>query len=204
MGGLIAYEIAQQLLRCDRRVAMLGILDSAPVGVVPWGFYALKMISYLPGRCLFHFRHWWGLPPRERFNYFRGRWKALRYWLFLNVPQTPIITTPPPKEIQAPKVPGFEDYYVAVAAAYRLRPYSGSADIFVGDAANAEWRGYWRYMVRGGASFYRVEGRHEQLISSPEHMAALANALANVLQRAQENERATQSHNRHTHANLVL
>ena len=203
MGGLIAYEIAQQLHRRNRRVAMLALLDSAPVGVIPWGFYALKMISYIPGRCLFHLRHWLGLPLRERYNYFLGRWKALRYWLFQNVARAPAVTNPPPKENQAPKVPGFEDYYVAVASAYRLRPYSGSADIFVSDGGNSEWNGYWKNMVRGGASFHRVEGRHEHLISSPEHVAALAKALATVLQRAQENERTSPARKEHTHASLV-
>src|SRR6266516_19965 len=78
MGGLIAFEMARQLHRLGQRVALLALLDSAPIGEIPWVLYGLSMSSYIPGRCLFHFRHWWELPRRERFNYFRGRWAALR------------------------------------------------------------------------------------------------------------------------------
>lgn len=189
MGGSIAYEIAQQLHRRGRKVAMLGILDSVPVGALPWSFYALKTITYLPRRCWFHIRHCWGLPPGEYFNYFRGRWKTLRYWLRRNFSKAPVIVTPPPMENLAPKVPGYEDYYEAVGAAYRLRPYSGSADIFLSDAVDSTWRLYWRYMVRGGCFFHHVKGCHSDIISSPEHVSGLAKALTKVLQRAQENER---------------
>jgi len=191
MGGLIAYEIAQQLVRSGRRVAMLGILDSAPIGVVPWGLYALSMRRYLSDRWRFHFLRWWGLPLRERFNYFRGRWKALCYWLSVNSTKAPVITAPPPKENPAQSVPGFNDYYVAVAAAYRMRPYQGSADVFLCDAGNSKWRWYWKYMVRGGAAFHHVKGGHLETNTSPEHVAGLAKALAKALKRGEEKERAT-------------
>jgi len=86
-----------------------------------------------------------------------------------------------------------------VAAAYQLRPYPGSADVFVCDDTKPELRWYWRYLVRGGVSFHRVPGRHHEII----YMPALAKSLTVVLRRAQEEARATQSHRWPPHASLV-
>jgi len=157
MGGLIAFEIARQLHRLGQRVALLALLDSAPIGEIPWVFYGLSMSSYIPGRCLFHFRHWWELPRRERLNYFRGRWAALRYWMVRNRSKPPLVTAPLREDSEPPQVPGFCDYYHAIASAYRVHPYPGSADVFVSDEINPRWRWwYWRYLARGGVSFHRV------------------------------------------------
>jgi pimeloyl-ACP methyl ester carboxylesterase len=165
MGGLIAFEMARQLHRLGQRVALLALLDSTPIGKIPWVFYGLSMSSYIPGRCLFHFRHWWELPRRERLNYFRGRWAALRCWMVRNRSKPPLVTTPLREDSEPPQVPGFCDYYHAIASAYRVHPYPGSADVFVSDEINPRWRWwYWRYLARGGVSFHRVPGMHIQLL----------------------------------------
>jgi len=66
MGGLIAFEMARRLHRLGQRVALLALLDSAPIGEIPWSSMGCRCSSYIPRRCLFHFRHWWKLPRRER------------------------------------------------------------------------------------------------------------------------------------------
>ena len=202
MGGVIAFEVAQQLQRLGRRVALLALLDSGPTGATPWVFYGLSQASYLRNRCRFHLRHWWELPWSVRLSYLRGRWASLRYYLDLNRSKPPSVTAPPQKDSQPPQVPGFGDYYYAVASAYRFRPYPGSADVFVSDDANPGWRWYWRYLARGGVSFHQVPGRHLELIT-PDYTPALAKSLAAVLHRAQAEARATQSRRRPTHADLV-
>jgi hypothetical protein len=139
------------------------------------------MLSYLPGRCWWHLQRWWKLPLNEQLDYFRGRWAALRFWMKWNRPQPIPVTAPPPLDSQPPEVPGFMDYYHAVAYGYRLRPYPGSADFFVSDQGKSGWRWYWRYLVRGGISFHRVPGGHNEIMFSPKHRPALAKALASVL-----------------------
>jgi len=202
MGGVIAFEVAQQLQRLGRRVALLALLDSGPTGATPWVFYGLSQVSYLRNRCRFHLRHWWELPWSVRLSYLRGRWASLRYYLDRNRSKPPSVTAPPQKDSQPPQVPGFGDYYYAVASAYRFRPYPGSADVFVSDDANPGWRWYWRYLARGGVSFHQVPGRHFELIT-PDYTPALAKSLTAVLHRAQAEARATQSRRRPTHADLV-
>jgi len=202
MGGLIAFEMARQLHRLGHRVAVLAILDTAPIGEIPWVFYGLSMSSYIPGRCLFHFRHWWQLPHRERLNYFWGRWAALRYRMVRNRSKPPLVTAPCQEDSEPPQMPGFYDYYHAIALSYRLRPYPGSADVFVSDEISPRWWWYWRYLARGGVSFPRVPGTHYQLLEL-RYLPALAKALGTALHRAQEKERASHSRNGQTHANLV-
>jgi amino acid adenylation domain-containing protein len=198
MGGLIAFEVAQQLHRLGRRVAMLALLDSAPISEIPWVFYGLSMATYIPDRCLFHFRRWLTLSRHEKSSYLRGRWTALRFWINNNFSKPPPVTIPPQPASQPPQVPGFGDYYHAVASAYRVRPYSGSADIFVSDQANPEWKWwYWKYYVRGGVSCHRIPGRHLQILS-PDYLPALAKSLTTVIHRTQEKERNTpHSHSGH-------
>lgn len=195
MGGLIAFEVAQQLYRHGHRVALLALLDSAPIGPLPWFLYGLRMSSYIPRRFWFHFRHWWELPPRERLSYFRGRWAALRYWLVRNRSQPSPVTAPPQVDSQPPQVPGFDDYYHAVASVYRPQRYPGAINVFVSDDADCTWRRYWRYLACGGASFHPVPGHHFQILT-PDYVPVLANSLTTVLYQAQERERATHLSNR--------
>lgn len=188
MGGLIAFEVAQQLQRRGQRVALLALLDTEPIAV-PWAVYGRFMASYLRDRCLFHLRRWWEMPQRDRLSYLRGRWAALRYWIARNRSKPPAVTAPPKEDSQPPQVPGFDDYYSAVASAYRLRRYPGSVDVFV--CADAGWAvSSWRYLAGGGVSFHPVPETHLQIFA-PHYVPALAKALRTALQRAQENARPT-------------
>jgi thioesterase domain-containing protein/acyl carrier protein len=195
MGGVIAYEIAQQLHRLGRRVALLALLDSGPTGKTPWFFYGLAMTVYIPERCWFHFRQWLSLPFRERFTYIRGRCAALRYWMVRNRSRPPLITAPPQQTSERLEASLGTDYYHAVAHSYQLRPYPGAVDIFVSDESNPAWRFYWRHLVRGGVSFHRVSGGHLQILLSQDYMPAMAKSLTTVLRGAQEKERAASSGN---------
>ncbi len=189
MGGVIAYEIAQQLHRLGRRVALLALLDSGPTGKTPWFFYGLAMSVYIPERCWFHFRRWLSLPFRERFNYIRGRWAALRYWMVRNRSRPPLVAAPPQQTSERLQASLGTDYYHAVAHSYQLRPYPGAVDVFVSDESNPAWRFYWRHLARGGVSFHRLSGGHLQILLSQDYMPAMANSLTTALLRAQEKER---------------
>jgi len=184
MGGVIAFEMAQQLHRLGQRVALLALF--APSSRPPWTVYGRAMAPYLPERFVFHLRQWLEMPNRDGLSYFRGRWAALQYYLRENWSKPPAVTAPPKEDSQSPNVPGFPDYYVAVASAYRLHRYPGSADVFVSDEAKPHWVSSWRHLVRGGVSFHRVPGKHLQLLT-PGYLPALGKALRTVLKRAQQN-----------------
>ena len=181
LGGIIAFEMARQLHCRGRKVAFLGLLDSGPSGPVPWLFYGLSMSSYIPRRCLFHLRHWLQLSHHAKLDYFRGRLIALRHWVFINRKKSaPVIQSPPPG-INPPEIAGFMDYYHAIGSTYRLSPYPDSADVFLSDEICPQWKWYWRYLVRGGVTYHRVTGRHNDLIHNPDHIPVLAKALTDAL-----------------------
>jgi thioesterase domain-containing protein len=190
VGGLIAFEIARQIHRRGRQVALLALFDSVPIMAIPWGFYALWLACYLPGRCLAHFRNWCSLPFHEQPQYIRGRWVALRNLLRPNRSRKRSVMVPVPAAGQLPQAPRFDDYYATVASTYRIRPYPDSADVFLSDETPAEWRWYWRYILRGRVSFHPVKGRHLEILQSPELLSGLAEALTVVLDRVQHQEMA--------------
>ncbi len=184
MGGLIAYEVAQQLRRLGQTVGLLVLIDTWPIGVIPKSIYARNMASYIPRRCLLHLRHLWQIPNSERLAFLRGRWDALRIIAASNLVKPPQVVATSPA-IQAPQVPGYSDYYHALAAIYQLKPYPGPIDIIVGDGETPELHRYWRHMARGGVSVHRIGGGHLEM-KTPQRLPVLAQALAAVLQRAQQ------------------
>jgi aspartate racemase len=187
LGGVVGFEIAQQLHRLGRRVALLAMLDSWPVGPVPWFFRALALLEIIPVRCLWELKMVWKLPRRRRYQHFRRRLPRLWTWLFeRNRARPAIVRAAPPPGSQPPKLPGDIEYYHAVTLAYRLSRYPGSVDLFQSDDSQG-YRHYWRHLARGGACFHRVPGKHHQIFSE-KNLPALANALAAVLQHRQAME----------------
>ena len=203
LGGVLALEIAQQLHRLGRRVALLALLDSWPVGPIPWFFHALAMVTVIPSRCLSDVRHLWELPLRERFDYFRRRLPRVWIWLFeKNRSKPALVTVAPPPDSQPPELPGSIEYYHAVALAYRLRSYPGSVDLFTSDDAHG-YGWYWRYLARDGVSFHRVPGQHHEILSE-QNVPVLAKSLTAALLRKQADERPALPADRQTQANLIL
>ena len=184
MGGVIAYEVARQLTQQGRQVALLALLDSMPVGKIPWFAYARVMVPVFWDRVCFHLRRWWQMPLPARLTYLHGRWTALQIRLHRNRAKAPLVTAPPKPDSEPPKVPGFEDYYHAIAIAYLVQPYPGPVVVFTSDEAKPEVR-VWQYLAQGGAAFHRIPGNHREIMYSPDHVPVLAQALTGVLHRAQ-------------------
>jgi hypothetical protein len=155
-----------------------------PVGKIPWLLYARAMIPVFLDRLGFHLRRWWRMPLQARLTYLRGRWKALQIRLRRNRATAPLVTAPPQADSRPPKVPGFEDYYHAIATAYLVQPYPGTAVVFTCDDTKPEIR-VWRYLAQGGVSCHRIPGNHHEILLSQDHVPALAQALTGVLHRAQ-------------------
>jgi amino acid adenylation domain-containing protein len=188
LGGLIAFEVAQQLRRADQRVALLALIDSEPVGAIDWPLYCRVMAGVIRDRFLFRLRSCWRLPLRERLNYLRECGKSLRSLLVRNLSKPPAVAAQPEVGIESPQVPGFDDYYHAVACAYRIHPYPDAVDVFESDQTIAVSRSYWKHLARGGVSVHPVPGGHDFLLNSPESLSVLAKSFATALQGAQEKE----------------
>ena len=202
MGGLVAFEMAQQLGRRGERLALLALLDTAPISHVPWVFYGLAMSSYIPSRCVLHFRRWWKLPHREQLDYLQGRWTALCHWMNWNCTEAPPLAAASLEEGLSSDAPDLFNHHCSLAFAYRLQPYTGSVEVFVSDEAISGWKWYWKHLARGGVSFHQIPGRHFDIFS-PDHLPTLARSLTAVLDRVQEKRSDIRSQVEHAHASLV-
>jgi len=194
LGGLFAFEVAQQLFRQNQRVATLAVMDSEPIGGISWIVYGRILANHFCGRLGLHLRRWRKLPFHQRIHYLHRIWASLRALLCRNQRQAPLAMHPPHHDSQTPQLSGFDDYYCAVAASYRLRPYPGMVDFFVSDESDSRWLLSWTHLARGGITFHRIACPHDDIISA-NHVAELASAMRRVLTRAQDDS-ACENHRR--------
>ena len=177
LGGTIAYEVACQLRAAGRQVSLLALIDSLPMGTLPWVVSVPMAGSYVFSRLNFHLKRFMRTPWRMRMEYGRGRWKALR-WILSDQ-----LAPPPALDLSnktAPTAPGYNDYYEGLASVHRMQFYAGKADVFITDGANPRQMGSWRHLARGGITYHRIPGGHFEVFSE-EHLPMLAQALRNAL-----------------------
>ncbi len=185
LGGLIAYEMAQQLHRQDQRVAFLGLLDTEPMGPMPWSVYLRTMASFVPRRTLFHLRRSWALPWRDKLGYAGGRLAAFLYWVRRNVQEPPRAAATAQLPVEVRPDPEGEDYYVTLAFLYRLTKYPGSIEVFVSDESDPAWIQSWTRLADQGVDFHKVPGQHLEILTG-SHVQELVKTLRGILDHAQQ------------------
>ncbi len=205
-GGLIAYEMAQQLQRTGRPVAMLALLDTHPllcrmpghlfVRAIThhladrcsghlrsgtWLATSRSLLEYLTGRWRGHWTTWRTLRGSAGKNYLRGRLAALKYWLLSSRLPEPLEADIGPQTAATPQV---EDPVQRACAKYRLRHLAGSVDFFESEDASRSCLPVWRSLARGGVQAHRIPGKHSQLLEA-SHVDALARTFTTALRAAQ-------------------
>ncbi len=189
VGGIFAFEVAQQLCRTGQRVAMLGLLDTYPTrmpSLLYLRFYIFHLILYLLRRSRVHLRRWWKLSPDDRSRYVHDRWLMLRHWFGkTNLSGSPAVASSP--QTDDPLVVSLDDHYVVTALKYRVRPYPGPVDLFSCDETLPGIFQIWKRLARGGATLHRLSGGHNQMIDA-DRAPAVAKSLRTALQRAHEKQ----------------
>ena len=180
LGGLIAYETAQQLRRQGKSVAVLALLDTNPLGPIPPLLHALLLLLRVPGRLSFHAREFSKTPMSRRIRYLQGRFYALRNLLLKNRKSKHSMKLPDPETGLFPENPKHSDYFQEVASSYEVGRYDGDLDVFLSDEASSAMQCYWRIMTKGRARYHRVPGRHREILS-PDNLPALTGALVKVI-----------------------
>ena len=180
IGGMIAYEVAQQLRRRGRDVATLALVDSTPFGWMPWRFRAVMRAFELAGRCRSYVESLWSRVTGESRRDVVGGWRQKQG----AGGQRGGVAASAAAGSESPcEGPTTVDYYVAIATTYSPQPYPGSADLFISQYANRGLRYFWRATIRGGVRFHTVRGEHLEIIQSPERRAELAESITRVLDR---------------------
>ena len=149
-GGLVAYELAQQLVAEGETVGLLGLLDT----YVPWsdGEHAFDelddrrpdepAVALVLRRLSDRFRQLWATGPRRLFVDLVRHRPLLRHRLL--AAQARI-----------------------VHRTYRPLPYDGSATLWAADGGAAGDIPYWQGLVKGQLTIHCVEGDHHSLLRDP-------------------------------------
>ena len=163
LGGIFAYEIAQQLTSQGQCVRMLALLDTHFNCRVP----AFVRFRLLVPRLFYHARRWLSLPRGQTSKYIKERWAT--FWLHLGRPSVDT----------AKRVGKFR----ILASRYRLKKYQGAVDLFTSEGTHQGMPRVFKYFAGRGLRTHHVSGNHTSMMD--EHVHDLAQALQDVIDLAQ-------------------
>ncbi len=183
-GGVVAFEVAQQLVRQGQEVALLALIDT-PYASIPRARRVNALLRRWPARVarriVHHVRTFWRLKFREKLPYILGRLKTAKRLA---------IEGPPPAS-QAAEDAIVEHYWTPIRAAYREslpryvpQPYPGRVVLFLG--SGTPWgplfdpRLGWRKVAAGGVDLHVVPGDHTNALREP-HVPVLAEKLGEYI-----------------------
>jgi 3-oxoacyl-(acyl-carrier-protein) synthase/thioesterase domain-containing protein/acyl carrier protein len=160
-GGVVAYEMAQRLVECGRRVGRLVLLD-APCPAIA-GTPVLGRRAYIGIRFLSHARALRGLSARQASRYLWIRVCVLMQAAALRVRGR---TRPPTWAKALASVANRAAIY-----RYRANPYSGRVDLFLAEepypSPREDTRLRWRELARD-TRLHRFPGAHDELLMDPQ------------------------------------
>jgi aspartate racemase len=178
-GGVVAYEMAQQLHAQGERVAALVLLDTRRAGPPPARIVETLGLSPLHGRARlldYHFGHLLLRRPRAGLAYLAGRARARWRGEADSVAGLMKHTTPVVRRVY--------EHNVRALSAYVPRPYPGGATMLLShqepDRTFYDGRLAWAELVQGGLLVRFIPGDHTTMLDEP-HVAGVAEALASSL-----------------------
>ena len=203
-GGLVAYEMAQQLCAAGEEVALLAFFDTNGPGYphyLPTMTACRRELGWWRDRAALHWENLLATERRKRLAYIREkvqrwnkqtRWKlqAIKYRLQQRVDRVFW-----PEAIRRVQVRGYR-----AATAYEPKPYAGRATLF---RATEQPRGIyedrtlgWGFLVLGGLEIFETPGHHGAIVREPrarvlaEHALAKAQAWASLNPEQKRNQSA--------------
>ncbi|MCG3148786.1 MAG: Linear gramicidin synthase subunit D [Verrucomicrobiae bacterium] len=191
-GGLVAYEMAQQLHRAGEAVALLAFFDTAGPGYpqpLDKVSYWQKRWDYNRYRFALHWGNFQAASGAQKLEYVREKTKRLSNRMVWYVRRYRARMKKRVAEINLPKVIAqTKKVGEAAATRYVLKPYPGKAVLF---RATHQPPGIrpdptlgWGPYVLGGLEFYDTPGHHGAIVRDPRAQK-LAEQLMDALSKAQ-------------------
>jgi aspartate racemase len=184
LGGLIAFEMAQQLRKQGQDVALLALFEPTPPGVMA---RELPRSSFY-ARAVHHLGNLSFLSPQGKLTYVlqriherikrRVKTVACTGYHLLGRPLSPGLQTFYVEEI----VYGL--LYRKAARAYVPRVYPGQVTLFKGQASASDQHCGWDKLAAGGLEVHELPGGHLDMIQAP-YVWLLAEQLRVCLHKAQ-------------------
>jgi amino acid adenylation domain-containing protein len=192
-GGLLAYEMAQQLTAAGERVAFLALFDSYIEGAGGYwfkSFYsrrALRM-SLLAARYSFHDMRKYGLAYmlRRKVRNFQVNLRIM-FWLLLG--KNSAKATGSSRSLTIPEA------FTRAIRVYQPKPYPGPAVLFrtlLPGVTYSDPSAGWRNYVEGPFEIREVEGDHEYIFREP-YIGRLAMQLNEALTAAHAEQQISES-----------
>ncbi len=182
-GGVVAYEMAQQLHQQGKQIALLALLDTDPLG---W-LKRLPRSTALRLRCRFfarrikqHLSNVNGLAWHSRLGYLHEKAvykkRKLETWQW-KLQRSRKLTQDLNKTLR-----DVEEFNYLAAEKYRPKPYPGRVTFFCARAeVSALENEYgWKTLASGGVEVIDVPGDHQSMIKPP-HVELLATQLQSRL-----------------------
>ena len=192
-GGLVAFEMAQQLYAQGQRVALLALFDTHGPGALPYVHSMRYQIYHLKQRVDFHLGNLSLLQPEKRLDYLLRKAETANKRLGRRIVEMlrKIIQRlylyaryPLPRAIKV-----MEETSRRAKSHYIPKPYPGRITLFrashqpPGPAQDDPYL-RWDKVALGGVEVYDVPGYHASIIVEP-HVRVLAEKLKACLQKAQ-------------------
>jgi len=180
-GGLVAFEIAQQLIAQQQKIGLLAMFDSYQNGYLK----SLPAVVRFRDRFAVYRLHLKAtLAGPEGLSHLKKRFKAkglkLLYWLY------EVLGRPVPPSLAASGT--IEDIHVFARANYTPRSYPGRVTLFRASirpkSERFDHEMGWGKLARDGVEVHEVPGDHHTMIVEP-NVQVLAASLSACLQKAQ-------------------
>jgi thioesterase domain-containing protein len=204
-GGLVAFEMAQQLRKAGDEVGLLALIDPTTVRNAGQQLVSevgnskpqrLSSSEQFGPRLVRHLSHLQQLPIESRAAYTRERFgmmltllgnkgKRLICGIYLRLGWS----MPPNLRAFFIREILFADIYRAASRAYQAKRYEGPTVLIVAEnASRVDLRVIWRALVPDGLISYSLPGDHSEILQEP-HVGVLAGHLRNSLNEALEGKR---------------
>lgn len=188
-GGIVAFEMAQQLRQQGEPVPLLVLLDTAPSG--SWK-------KPIPIRLLGHLRVLWQIPLREKLRYATGKISLL--WSRSINPLSRFLRAArknPSAAIESPEV--LEDVRASNRRAilrYRPAVYPGPVVLFLAQQRHDFYEEFqrepdegWKPFASGGLVLRLIPGDHGQILGEP-NVTQVARELQTLIDEALQKKHA--------------
>lgn len=191
LGGVIAFEMAQQLLSAGEKIAALVLMDSycpgtprhLPSRTLDYGF--LEQMDWYIGETMLL-----PLPEKIKFVFARAKGFSARFWYSLRVQLGRTVRAVAPKEAQVERIMAHVKAVNSQAwHHYVPRPYPGKIILFwcseIPTRCYRDRRLAWSEITDVGLEVHAIPGDHMTMVEPP-HVEVLAETLRKCLQRAQQ------------------
>ena len=185
MGGIVAYEMAQQLLAAGQEIGLLALLETwapemASARRLPRGARMPAAFGFVAGRIRLYVEMLARLRSRERLRYLLGRLRLLK-----DIVVQRDLSRGARAELHLQAVTRAN---LLAFQQYQPRVYPGPVALFRAEGRKvlpaADYRLAWRDLATGGLQIYGAPGDNSGLMLQEPHVRVLAAQLRMCIERA--------------------